>query len=253
MTENGRLAGKTAIVTGAAQGIGRAVAIAFAREGATVVATDSRTEPMHDLSGKGVAHVMEMDVTSAASIESVRAAHPAVDVIFNCAGIVHQGSILECTDEEWHRAFDINVFGMHRTIRAFLPEMLRRGQGSIINVATAAASLHAMPARHAYNSSKAAVFGLTKGLAADFIGQGIRCNTLCPGTVESPTLGQRIDNEARQRGVSRDEVRREYEQRQRMGRLALPEELAPIAIFLASDESAYATGATFVVDGGFSM
>jgi 2-keto-3-deoxy-L-fuconate dehydrogenase len=246
----GRLQGKTALITGAAQGIGRATAEAFIHEGARVVATDINEDHLSTLEG---CISRRLDVRDEASIVSLAEDFPEVNVLFNCAGFVHCGNILECDEDDWNRSFDLNVRSMFRTIRSFLPGMLQGKSGSIINMASVASSIKGVPNRFAYGSSKAAVIGLTKAIAADFVSRGIRCNAICPGTVESPSLQERVIEQAGQSGKSVDEVRLFYAARQPMGRLGRAEEIAALAVYLASDESAYTTGAIHVIDGGLSM
>ena len=249
-----RLAGKTAVITAAAQGIGRATALAFAAEGATVWATDVNEPALQALAAEDPRlKTSRLDVRDPQAIIAFAGQCGAVDALFNCAGFVHNGSILDCTDADWDFSFDLNVKSMHRTIRAFLPGMLDRGRGSIINVSSGASSIRGLPNRYVYGASKAAVIGLTKAVAADFIRRGIRCNAICPGTVQSPSLDARIAAQAEQRKRPVEEIRQEFIARQPMGRVGLPEEIAALAVFLASDESAYATGAIHVIDGGFSL
>ena len=245
-----RLAGKTAFVTAAAQGIGRATALAFAREGARVIATDINTEALAGLAG---CTPLKLDVLDPAAIAAAAQAHGPVDVLFNCAGYVHAGSVLECSEQDWAFAFDLNVRSMYRTIKALLPGMLERGGGSIINMASAASSIKGVPNRFVYATTKAAVIGLTKSVAADFVGKGIRCNAICPGTIESPSLRERIGAQAQASGKSAAEVEAMFVSRQPMGRLGRPDEIAALAVYLASDESAFTTGTTQVIDGGWSL
>jgi 2-keto-3-deoxy-L-fuconate dehydrogenase len=193
------------------------------------------------------------DVRDASAIASLAVDHPEVDILFNCAGSVHSGTVLDCTDEDWNRSFDLNTRSMFLTIRAFLPKMLERHHGSIINMASVASSVKGVPNRFAYTASKAAVVGLTKSVAADFVTHGIRCNAICPGTVESPSLQARIAAQAAQSGTNLTEVQKLYIERQPIGRLGRPEEIAALAVYLASDESGYTTGAIHVIDGGLSM
>jgi 2-keto-3-deoxy-L-fuconate dehydrogenase len=242
---SGRLAGKTALVTAAAQGIGRASAEAFLREGARVIATDIAKI---DLPGAEIRH---LDVTSPEEITALAAELGRLDILFNCAGYVHQGSVLECDDAAWARSFALNVTPMFHTIQAFLPGMLAAGRGSIINMASAASSVKGVPNRFAYGASKAAVIGLTKSVAADYVARGIRCNAICPGTVESPSLHQRIETLAAQSGASEESVRQAFIARQPMGRLGTPQEIAALALYLASDESGFTTGIAHVIDGGW--
>ncbi len=240
----GRLSGKTCLLTAAGQGIGRATAHAFAAEGARVIATDIDAGALAEL--KGV-ETRQLDVLDAEAISATAAAHPDIDVLFNCAGFVANGTILDCDETEWDFSFDLNVKSAYRMIRAFLPGMLKIGGGSIINVSSAASSVIAAPNRFVYGATKAAVIGLTKSVAADFITQGIRCNAICPGTVESPSLEERLkatgDYEA---------ARKAFIARQPIGRIGKAEEIAALAVYLASDESAYTTGAAHIIDGGWS-
>ncbi|SPF42260.1 2-keto-3-deoxy-L-fuconate dehydrogenase [Candidatus Sulfopaludibacter sp. SbA4] len=245
----GRLENKVALITAAGAGIGRATAEAFAREGCHVVATDVDPSKLQGLSGE----LVPLDVRSTVAVQELAARIGPIDILFNCAGFVHHGTILDCSEEDWDFSFDVNVKSMHRTIQAFLPGMLERGRGSIINVSSGASSVRGIPNRYVYGASKAAVIGLTKAVAADYIRAGIRCNAICPGTVDSPSLAGRIQEQARQRGIPAEQIRQEFIARQPMGRMAQPEEIASLAVFLASDESAYATGAVHVIDGGFSL
>ena len=246
---SGRLAGKIALVTAAGQGIGRATAIAFADGGAVVWATDIN-EPLltalsHDRPG---IRTHRLDVRESRAVTAFAAEVGTIDVLFNCAGHVHHGSILDCAEKDWDFSFDLNVKSMYRTCRAFLPVMLKAGKGSIINVSSAASSIRGVPNRFAYGTTKAAVIGLTKAIAADFIRSGVRCNAICPGTVQSPSLEERI---AALGDV--EKVRAEFVARQPMGRLGRPEEIAALAVYLASDESAFTTGQTHIIDGGFAL
>ena len=246
---SGRLAGKIALVTAAGQGIGRATAIAFADEGAVVWATDI-SEPLletlsHDWPG---IRTHRLDVRESQAVAAFAVEVGTIDVLFNCAGYVHHGNILDCAEKDWDFSFDLNVKSMYRTCRAFLPAMLKAGKGSVINVSSAASSIKGAPNRFVYGATKAAVIGLTKAIAADFIRGGIRCNAICPGTVQSPSLDQRI---AAQGDV--EKVRAEFVARQPMGRLGRPEEIAALAVYLASDESGFTTGQTHIIDGGFAL
>jgi 2-keto-3-deoxy-L-fuconate dehydrogenase len=252
-----RLAGKKALVTAAGQGIGRAVAEAFAREGAQVVATDINAQTLAELAKLPGIEARQLDVTDAKAIGTLAAQLGAVQVLFNGAGFVHAGSVLECDEADWDFAFDLNVRSMYRLIRALLPAMLahhQQGQGSasIINVASAASSIKGVPNRFVYATSKAAVIGLTKSVAADFMARGIRCNAICPGTIESPSLRQRIEAQAKASGQTLQQVEAAFVARQPMGRLGTPNEIAALAVYLASDESAFTTGTSQVIDGGWS-
>jgi 2-keto-3-deoxy-L-fuconate dehydrogenase len=243
------MTGKVALVTAAAAGIGRATAEAFAREGARVIATDI------DIAGlEGLAtEKRRLDVRSTEAVNALADEIGAIDVLFNCAGFVHHGSVLECSDADWDFSFDLNVKSMHRTVRAFLPAMLAKGGGSIVNIASGASSVRGIANRHVYGASKAAVIGLTKAVAADFIRKGIRCNAICPGTVESPSLEGRIATLSKQTGKSIAEVKQAFIDRQPMGRLGKAEEIAALAVYLASDESAFSTGQAYLADGGFAL
>ena len=248
-----RLEGKVALVTAAGQGIGRAIADAFVAEGAKVIATDVERSKLEDLAG---AELYKLDVRSTSEVAALAAtlakAGVRPNVLVNCAGYVHNGSVLDCSDDDWNFSFDLNVTSMHRTLRAFLPGMLKNG-GSIINFSSAVSSLRGVPNRYAYGATKAAVIGLTKAVAADFIKQGIRANAICPGTIQSPSLDQRIAALARQTGRSLEEIRRDFVDRQPMGRLGTPTEVAALAVFLASDESSFITGQPHLVDGGMAL
>jgi len=244
-----RLAGKTAFVTAAGAGIGRAVAEAYAREGARVIATDIDEAALAGLAG---CSLRRLDMTDAAAIKDAIAAAGAIDILFNGAGYVHAGTVLECDDAAWDFSFQLNVRSMFHSIRAALPGMLERGGGSIINVASVASSLKGMPGRFAYGASKAAVIGLTKSVAVDYVKTGIRCNAICPGTVESPSLRERIAAQALATGQTVEQIRAVFVARQPMGRIAMPEEIAALAVYLASDESAFTTGTTHVCDGGLT-
>ncbi len=245
---SGRLAGKTALITAAAQGIGRAAALAMAREGARVHATDINEEALASLAGEheGI-ETFRLDVLSGDDIAACAARLGAVDVLFNCAGVVHHGNVLDCPEQDWDFAFALNAKAMYRMIRAFLPAMLKAGGGSIINMSSVASSIKAVPVRCAYAASKAAAIGLTKSVAVDFIAQGVRCNAICPGTVESPSLEQRMAAQG-----DYEKARAAFIARQPMGRLGKPEEIAALAVYLASDESAYTTGQIHIIDGGWT-
>jgi 2-keto-3-deoxy-L-fuconate dehydrogenase len=252
-----RLSGKKALVTAAGQGIGRAVAEAFAAEGAQVIATDINRDALAELGRVPGIHARALDVTDAQAIGALAAEVGAVQVLFNGAGFVHAGSVLDCSEADWDLAFNLNVRSMYRLIRALLPAMLARhdaGQGgaSIINVASAASSIKGVPNRFVYATSKAAVIGLTKSVAADFITRGIRCNAICPGTVESPSLRQRIEAQAKSSGQTLAQVEAAFVARQPMGRLGTPAEIAALAVYLGSDESAFTTGTNQIIDGGWS-
>nr|WP_256375046.1 SDR family oxidoreductase [Ensifer sp. BR816] len=246
-TMSGLLAGKRAVITAAAQGIGRAAAEAFRREGASVIATDINEDKLAELATTGV-DVAKLDVLSEAAIADFAAHTGAIDVLFNCAGFVHAGTILEASEKDYDFAFDLNVKSMFRMIRAFLPGMLEKGGGSIINMSSVAGVPMGVPNRFAYSASKAAVIGLTKSVAIDYIGKGVRCNAIAPGTVQSPSLEERM----RAQG-NYEEARAAFIARQPMGRLGTPEEIAALAVYLASDVSAYTTGHVHVVDGGMSL
>lgn len=243
-----RLLEKRALVTAAAQGIGRATAEAFAAEGAQVIATDVNEEKLNSLNQVPGISTRVLNVTDADAVGRIAADIGALDALFNCAGFVHHGSVLECGESDWDFSFDLNVKSMYYTIRAFLPSMLDAGGGSIINMSSVASSIKGIAHRCVYGASKAAVIGLTKSVAADYIGQGIRCNAICPGTVESPSLQSRID--AFDDPV---EARRAFIARQPLGRLGTAEEIAAMAVYLASDESAFTTGTSMVVDGGVTL
>ncbi len=247
-----RLTGKTALLTAAGQGIGRATALAFAREGATVIATDINDAALATLAAECGCKTLRLDVTDAAAVKAAAAAHGNVDVLFNGAGFVHSGTVLDCTEEEWDFGFKLNVRSQFQMIKAFLPAMLAKGNGSIINVASVAGSIKGAPNRFVYGATKAAVIGLTKAVAADFVGKGIRCNAICPGTVESPSLRDRIAAGAQASGQTLAQVEAGYVARQPMGRLGRAEEIALLAVYLASDESGFTTGTTQVIDGGWS-
>lgn len=247
-----RLRGKTAFITAAGQGIGRATALAFVREGARVIATDVNAAALDALAAECGCTTQLLDVTDPAAIDAAAAQHGPVDVLFNGAGFVHAGTVLDCTEAEWDFAMTLNVRSMFRTIRAFAPGMLAQGGGSIINVASVAGSLKGAPNRFVYGTTKAAVIGLTKAVAADFITKGLRCNAICPGTVESPSLRDRIDAQAAASGLTLAQVEAAFVARQPMGRLGRVDEIAALAVYLASDESSFTTGTTQVIDGGWS-
>ncbi|MGO9700293.1 MAG: SDR family oxidoreductase [Xanthobacteraceae bacterium] len=248
-----RLQGKVALVTAAGQGIGRAIAERFAAEGAKLIATDLDASKLSGLKGK----LHKLDVRSQSDVErfgkDVSREVGPLDILVNCAGYVHQGTVLDCTDKDWDFSFDLNVKSMHRMLKTFLPGMLEKKSGSIVNIASAVSSIRGVPNRYVYGATKAAVIGLTKAVAADFIKQGIRCNAVCPGTIESPSLGERITAVSHETGKSLDAVRQDFVARQPMGRLGTPEEVANLALFLASDEASYITGQAHLVDGGMAL
>ncbi|AUG55536.1 SDR family oxidoreductase [Thalassospira marina] len=240
----GRLAGKTAVVTAAGQGIGRATAEMFLAEGARVIATDINEEALASLSGM---ETHKLDVTDGAAIAEFGKKVGAVDVLFNCAGFVHHGTILECDEDAYDFSFNLNVRSQYRMMRALLPAMLENGGGSIVNMSSVASSVKGVPVRFIYGATKAAVIGMTKSVAADFVGKNIRCNAICPGTVESPSLQQRMASQ----GGDFEEVRKAFVARQPIGRIGQPGEIAALATYLASDEASYTTGAIHVIDGGW--
>ena len=244
-----RLDGKHCLLTAAGAGIGRATALAFAREGAQVLATDIDGTVLQSLRAESSAvRTAALDVTDPAQITALVDAQPVIDVLFNCAGWVHAGTILDTDEDAWRRSFAINVDSMFRLCKAVLPGMLARGRGSIVNMASAASSVKGVPNRFAYGATKAAVIGLTKAIAADYVARGVRCNAICPGTVKSPSLEQRVAA----LGGDQDAVWKSFIDRQPMGRLGTPEEIAALAVYLASDESAFTTGAIHVIDGGWT-
>jgi 2-keto-3-deoxy-L-fuconate dehydrogenase len=243
-----RLQGKTALVTAAGQGIGHASVLALAAEGATVWATDVNEKLLERFAGVANVRTAKLDVLDKAAIGALVKTLPALDVLFNCAGVVHNGSVLDAADADLEFAFSLNVRAQFWTIQAVLPGMLAAGRGSIINMASVCSSMKGLPNRFVYGTTKAAVLGLTKSVAADYVTKGIRCNAVCPGTVDTPSLGDRINANA-----DPDEARRAFIARQPMGRLAQAEEIAPVVVFLASDESIFATGQAFTVDGGITI
>lgn len=250
---SGRIAGKVALVTAAGQGIGRAIADRFAAEGGRLIATDLEPNKLSGLRGK----LCKLDVRSLGDIEAlnrdiVREFGP-LDILVNCAGFVHQGTVFDCSDKDWDFSFDLNVKSMHRTIKTFLPGMLEKKSGIIVNIASAVSSIRGVPNRYVYGATKAAVIGLTKAVAADFIKHGIRCNAVCPGTIESPSLDERITAVSRQTHRPLEDVRQDFVARQPMGRLGTAEEVASLALFLASDEASYITGQAHLVDGGMAL
>jgi 2-keto-3-deoxy-L-fuconate dehydrogenase len=244
----GRLAGKTAVVTAAAQGIGWATAIAFAREGAKVHATDIAVDKLEALRKEGEVVVARLDVTDSKAVAEFAQATGRCDVLCNCAGFVHHGTVLDCDEKAWDFSFDLNVKSMYRTIRSFLPGMIERGGGSIINIASVASSIKAAPNRFVYGATKAAVIGLTKSIAADFVTKNIRANAICPGTIDSPSLRERMKAQG-----DYEKARAQFIARQPMGRMGEPHEVAALAVYLASDESAFMTGTALPIDGGWTI
>ncbi len=244
----GRLQGKTAIITAAGAGIGRASAIAFAREGAKVYATDINEAALKELANVSGIVARKLDVMDDSAIKAAAKEIGPVDVLFNCAGFVHHGTILECSDKDWDFTMNLNVRAMYWMTRAFLPAMLERGKGSIVNMSSGASSIRGIPNRFVYGTSKAAVIGFTKALAADFIRQGIRVNAICPGTIETPSLEGRIAAFA-----DPVQARKDFIARQPLGLLGTAEDIGAVALYLASDESSYTTGTAIVADGGFSL
>ncbi|UCH46910.1 MAG: SDR family oxidoreductase [Betaproteobacteria bacterium] len=245
---SGRLSGKTAFVTAGAQGIGRATAQAFAREGATVIATDINEERLAELSGQNGIQTRRLDVLDDAAVAKTAAEVGAPDILFNCAGFVHHGTILDCADDDWAFSFNLNVRSAYVVTRTFLPAMIASGGGAIINVASVSGSVKGIPNRFVYGATKAAVIGMTKSLAIDFVKNNIRANAICPGTVDTPSLGDRIralGDEAK--------ARADFVARQPMGRLATAEEIAGMAVYLASDEAQFVTGQTMIIDGGITI
>ncbi len=241
-----RLKGKRAFVTAGAAGIGRATAIAFAREGATVFATDIDEKGLGTLAEEGVSEVARLDVRDTAAVNAMAKRVGPVDILFNAAGFVHHGTVLDCSDEDWDFSFDLNVKSMHRTLRAFLPGMLEKGGGSIVNISSAAGVFKAAPNRYVYGATKAAVAALTRAVAVDFITKGIRCNCICPGTIETPSMLGRA-------AAAGPQGREMFVSRQPMGRLGTADEIAALAVYLASDESAFTTGVAHIIDGGWTL
>ena len=244
-----RLAGKIALITAAGQGIGKASALQFAAEGATVWATDRNASSLQALGAMDAQIVTRvLDVRDTEAITALAAEIGNIDMLFNCAGYVHQGDIFACEQKDWDFSFDLNVTSMYRTCRAFLPGMIAARKGSIVNMSSVASSLKGAPNRFVYGTTKAAVIGLTKAIAADVVASGVRCNAICPGTIETPSLGERI---VAQGDV--EKARAAFLARQPMGRFGRPEEVAALAVYLASDESAFTTGQTHVIDGGWNI
>ena len=250
--QTGRLQGKTALITAAGQGIGRATVEAYVREGARVIAADINAELLAQLARDTGCETRLLDVTNADAVRDAVAAIGPLHVLFNGAGYVHAGTILDCDEAAWDFTFNLNVRSMYRLIRAALPGMLAQGGGSIINVASVASSIKGAPNRFVYGTTKAAVIGLTKSVAADFVARGIRCNAICPGTVESPSLRQRIEAQAQAAGQTLAQVEAAFVARQPVGRVGRASEIAALAVYLGSDESAFTTGTTQVIDGGWS-
>ena len=249
----GRLKGKKTLITAAGQGIGRSTVLAFAREGAQVLATDIDPESLASLKKEfpEIATNIEtcvLDVNNLKAIQQLAEETGSIDVLFNCAGFVHHGTVLDCEESDWDISFDLNVRSMYRMVKAFLPAMLESGGGSIVNMSSVASSVKGLPNRFVYGASKAAVVGLTKSIAADFITQNIRCNAICPGTVESPSLQARI----KAQGGNYEDVLSAFIARQPIGRIGTPEEIAALAVYLASDESSYTTGVAWSIDGGMT-
>lgn len=246
----GRLDGKTCLITAAGQGIGKATALAMAKEGARVIATDIQEEALVALEAAGC-ETRLLDVRDPASIADAESAIGALDLLFNCAGFVAHGSILDCDEESWAFSIDLNMTAMFRVTKTFLPAMIEAGGGTIINMSSAASSVIAVPNRFVYGATKAGVIGMTKSIAADFIGQGIRAHAICPGTVESPSLEERMRTMGESMGGF-EAAKQAFIDRQPMGRIGKAEEIAALAVYLASDEAAYSTGTIHVIDGGWS-
>ncbi len=247
-----RLVGKVALVTAAGQGIGRAIAVGLAAAGAEVIATDRSVDLFADIADAGL-QTRRLDVLDRAAIAELIGSMPRLDVLVNCAGFVHHGDVLTATDDEWSFAFDLNARSMFWTMQAAIPTMRRQQRGSIINIASVASSLKGVPNRFLYSASKAAIIGMTKSVAADFVTEGIRVNAICPGTVDSPSWRQRVLDAAAATGSTADEARAAFVARQPMGRVGTPQEIANLAVYLASDESSFTTGQAHVIDGGWNM
>lgn len=246
----GRLKGKVAVVTAAGAGIGQAIAMAFVAEGARVFATDINRAALEAIPR---ARKMTLDVLNDKAVARLAEKVGPIDILVNAAGFVHHGTILDCDDKDWEFSFNLNVKSMHRMTKAFLPGMLEKGRGSIVNIASGAGSVRGIPNRYVYGATKAAVIGLTKAVAADFIKMGIRANAICPGTIQSPSLDQRIADQAKASGQSLETVRQAFIDRQPMGRLGTAEEIAMLAVYLGSDEASYTTGQIHLADGGFAL
>jgi 2-keto-3-deoxy-L-fuconate dehydrogenase len=250
----GRLQGKRAFITAAGQGIGAAIADMFSAEGAEVIATDVALDKLKQ---RKTDKIFALDALSTNAVNAL--AKKAIDsygaphILVNCAGYVHQGTVLDCSEKDWDFSFDLNVKSIHRTLTAFLPAMLKNGGGSILNISSAVSSIRGVPNRYVYGATKAAIIGLTKQVAADFIRQGIRCNAICPGTIQSPSFEERVDATAATSGQTREKTYQDFVNRQPMGRLGTPDEVAALAVFLASDESKFITGQPHLVDGGMAL
>lgn len=248
MTDSKRLTGKKAFITAAGQGIGRATVEAYLREGAEVIACDINQEALDELAAMDGVTAINLDVTDAAAVKQVVETTGAVDILFNCAGFVHSGTILECDEDDWDFSFNLNCKAMYRLARLFIPMMQVQGKGSIINMSSAASSVKGVPNRFAYTASKAAVIGMTKSIAADFITENIRCNAICPATVESPSMHQRLRDTG-----DYESALAAFIARQPMGRIGTAEEMAALAVYLGSDESAFTTGQAHIIDGGWAL
>lgn len=248
-SSTGRLTGKTALITAAGQGIGRATTEAFIREGATVIATDLMPSLLDGLD----CQTEKLDVLDKKAIADLVAPLDKIDILFNCAGFVDHGTILDCDDKAWDFSFNINVRSMFWMAQSVLPKMLQNKSGSIINMSSVLSSIKGAPNRFIYTTTKAAVIGMTKAIAADYVAQGIRCNAICPGTVESPSWHGRVKNQAKLAGVTEETIKQEFMDRQAMGRIGTPEEIAALALYLASDESSFTTGTANAIDGGWSI
>jgi 2-keto-3-deoxy-L-fuconate dehydrogenase len=250
----GRLQGKRAFITAAGQGIGAAIADMFSAEGAEVIATDVALDK---LKRRKTDKIFALDALSTDAVNTLAKkvidSYGAPHILVNCAGYVHQGTVLDCSEKDWDFSFDLNVKSIHRTLTAFLPAMLKNGGGSILNISSAVSSIRGVPNRYVYGATKAAIIGLTKQVAADFIRQGIRCNAICPGTIQSPSFEERVDATAATSGQTREKTYQDFVNRQPMGRLGTPDEVAALAVFLASDESKFITGQPHLVDGGMAL